>query len=382
MTLGALKIRSAQSVGYNRPMRITGLALQHIRAHSSFFIAFDSQTTVVVGDNATGKTTLMESVYLLATGGSFRAEKIEEMIEFDQELGRVKGAFVHDEGETRSQEKTELEILLTRGEVQGKKAAHRLYTVNGVRRRKVDAVKQLSAVVFRPEDMRLVEGSPARRRAFLDAPLSSSFPEYARDLKTYEQTLRRRNKLLTQVREGEQPRTSLHYWNTTLATAGERIQRQRRDFLQSFVGTVFPLEFSVVYQPSVISDDRIAEYLPREIAAGHTLIGPHKDDFVVQLMMQGDQRNIALFGSRGQQRMAVLWLKFSEFSFLEQQTGQQPLLLLDDILSELDEETRGLALSVVKNCQSIITTTEPAVVALLQTHLPKDTLAVTTLSHL
>lgn len=357
-------------------MRITGLALQYIRAHTSFFISFTQPTTIIVGDNAAGKTTIMEGIYLLASGNSFRAEKIEEMISFDQELGRVSGK-LEDAGTTDGVlEETTVEVLLTKGSVQGTKAAHRLYTVNGVKRRKVDAVSHLSAVVFRPEDMRLVEGSPARRRAFLDAPLSACFPDYARALKTYEQTLRRRNKLLVQVREGEQQRTTLHYWNMSLASSGAVIQKYRRDFLQSCRAVPFPVPFSVAYLPSVISPERISEYLSREIAAGHTLIGPHKDDFVVALMMKGEQRNIALFGSRGQQRMAVLWLKFAEFSFLEQTMNKQPVLLLDDILSELDEDMRALALSVVKKCQSIITTTEPAVVSLLQLHLPKNTVAV------
>ncbi len=369
-------------------MRITGLVLQYIRAHKSFSLLFSQPTTIIVGDNAAGKTTIMEGIYLLASGNSFRAEKIEEMISFDQELGRVAGKMLESGGgelettagggddDDQDNEETTVEVLLTRGMVQGKKAAHRLYTVNGVKRRKVDAVSHLSAVVFRPEDMRLVEGSPARRRAFLDAPLSACFPEYARALKTYEQTLRRRNKLLVQVREGEQQRTTLHYWNMSLASSGAVIQKYRRDFLQSCSAVPFPVPFSVAYLPSVISIERISEYLSREIAAGHTLIGPHKDDFVVELMMQGEQRNIALFGSRGQQRMAVLWLKFAEFSFLEQTMNKQPVLLLDDILSELDEDMRALALSVVKQCQSIITTTEPAVVALLQLHLPKNTVAV------
>lgn len=366
-------------------MRVASLSLQHIRLHRSFFIALDHPTTVIVGSNASGKTTLIESVYLLATGSSFRAEKIEEMIGFDQELGRVKGvvqvlAESASADEEEKSETAELEVLLTRGEVQGRKTARRLYTVNGVRKRKADATALLQAVVFRPEDMRLVEGSPARRRSFMDSTLSGCYPEYARALKTYEQTLRRRNKLLTQVREGEQPRTTLHYWNTSLVSAGTLLQQHRRNFLQSFSGVEFPLAFTSQYQPSVITEARIAEYLPREVAAGHTLIGPHKDDFVVKLPFAGERRSVATFGSRGQQRMAVLWLKFGEFGFIQQVSGHQPVLLLDDILSELDEQMQTLALAVVAHCQSLITTTDPAVEHLLKSHLPKNSVGVEKLS--
>ncbi len=363
----------------------------------------------------------MEALYALATGESFRAEKVDEMITFDQELGRVKGKIIQQEiddeehtfeqlqaallqggaededqesgvgrevvianpqAETQSQanlpdgEEVLVEVMLTQGSVQGKKTAKRLYTVNGVRRRKQDATSHLSAVVFRPEDMRLVEGSPARRRAFLDLPLSACFPEYAASLKTYEQTLRRRNKLLQQVRDGEQSKNALHYWNMSLVSHGERIQKHRRNLIHSFGTTVFPISFSVVYAPSVISAERVDEYVAREVAAGHTLIGPHKDDFAVLLAMEGEERDISLFGSRGQQRLAVLWLKFGELAYLRAKTRQQPLLLLDDILSELDDNSRHLALQVVRGCQSIITTTEEEVVGLLKENLPQGSVTV------
>ncbi len=341
-------------------MKISGLALQNVRGHSSLVLKFPEMATVIVGPNASGKTTIIEALSLLATGESFRAGKIEEMINFDAELGRIK-AVVADLRDSESG-KDEIEAVLTNGEVQGKRTAKRLFSVNGIRRRKKDAIGKFYAVVFRPEDMRLIEGSPGRRRNFLDAPLLALHHEYARSAKEYDQVLRRRNKLLLQVREGEQPRTSLQYWNLSLVKHGEIVQRYRRQFLQTFREVSFPLDFLIEYKPSVISESRIGQYLDREIAVGHTLVGPHKDDFVVTLPINSDFRDIAVYGSRGQQRLAVLWLKFCEIEYASAQLNEKPLLLLDDILSELDNDSRKLALAVVPEYQTIITTTQRQVV--------------------
>lgn len=344
-------------------MTLSSISLQNFRNYISQTIAFDQPTTMIVGPNAAGKTSVIEAIHLLATGNSFRAEKVEEMIRFSQELARVKGE-LHDLAEL-DDDPTKLEVVLTRGMVQGKKTALRLYSVNDVRRRKREFTSNFSTVVFRPEDMRLVEGSPARRRGFLDGPLTAVDKEYERSITTYDQALIRRNRLLQQVREGEQPSTVLTYWNLTLIKHGTYITDCRRRFLDFCQTVAFPLNFTVDYDSSVISEPRIREYQDREIAAGHTLVGPHKDDFIVKFPFQVDGHEEALpisaYGSRGQQRMAVLWLKVCEFEYLKHQTKQTPLLLLDDILSELDEESRQRVLSLVGQGQSIITTAEPKV---------------------
>ncbi len=334
---------------------VTGLALQNFRQHSSFVIQFPTQSTVIIGPNASGKTTILEAVHMLSTGNSFRAGKIEEMILFDEELGRVKAKT------TLNGESDEVEIMLTRGVVQGKRTQHRLFSVNGVKKRKKDAVGKFFTVLFRPEDMRLIEGSPARRRSYIDAPLSVLYYKYAVALKNYEQTLKRRNKLLWQVREGEQSRSTLQYWNMGLIKHGEILQEYRRAFFSTFAEVAFPVNFSVEYMASVISEERIAEYLPREIAAGHTLIGPHKDDINIILHSDRDM-DIAVYGSRGQQRLAVLWLKFCELEYIAKISGQKPVLLLDDIMSELDVDSQHIVLQTLANYQSIVTSTDERIV--------------------
>lgn len=365
-------------------MQVQQVILQAFRNYLQKSLSFTEQTTIIVGPNARGKTSIIEALGLLASGTSFRAETVPEMIQFNQELGRVNGVVWEpekDDPETvEVDEQVTLEVVLTRGQVQGKKTALRLYSVNGVRRRKKDFTKYFTTVIFRPEDMRLVEGSPSRRRSYLDTPLVFVDQEYERALSTYEQALIRRNKLLHQIREGEQNINVLTYWNMTLAKHGEYLTAKRQEFL-NFCRTVdFPLHFTVEYDVSPITVERIAEYQSREIAAGHTLIGPHKDDVIVKLSeaelrksgLQDEvlasptetltQMPIAAFGSRGQQRLAVLWLKMCEYEFLLQKTQAQPLLLLDDILSELDHESRAKVMELLGQGQAIITTTEPRIV--------------------
>jgi DNA replication and repair protein RecF len=385
MNIAKTVVRCSPSKCYSMPtMVITGLALQNLRLHKSFTLKFSNQTTIIVGANAIGKTSIIEALSLLATGNSFRAGRIEEMVNFDADLARVKGIISYDSDNDLSKidnsaEKDEIEIILTRGEVNGKRTQYRLFSVNGVKRRKKDAAGKFHTVVFRPEDMRLIEGSPSRRRSFLNTVLSMMYPEYEVAFKNYEQTLKRRNKLLFQVREREQPRTTLQYWNVNLVRYGEILQKYRKDFIASFVNVEFPVDFEIEYDASVISQERIDQYISREIAAGHTLIGPHKDDIIVFLNQDGRKLRLDTFGSRGQQRLGVLWLKFCELEYLSgrvseddevggsnREVGKKTLLLLDDILSELDDDSKELALSVLKNYQSVVTTTDEGVVAEIQ----------------
>ncbi len=339
-------------------MRLNSLTLQQTRNFTSWHTNV-SQTTVICGQNGIGKTTIIEALYLLATGNSFRADRIEEVIHLGQELARMQG-----EVETNDGEKLLLELLITRGIVQGRRTQSRLYSVNGIRRRKQDFVGQLAVVVFRPEDMRLIEGSPSRRRGFLDAALSVTDPQYARALAAYEKTLRSRNRLLQHVADGRQSKSSLSFWNLSLVQHGMYLQQKRGELLAYLQGIGFRFTLQVKYVPSLISEARLVEYAEKELIVGHSLIGPHKDDFMVVFPgslldeTSNDWLEISKYGSRGQQRLAVLWLKLGELEYVRHKLGVQPMLLLDDILSELDHESRAIVFDLLKTYQTVITTAD------------------------
>ena len=361
---------------------LQSLHLQYFRSHEDLKIDFSERATLIVGPNASGKTSIIEAIHLLATGQSFRAGKVEEMVGFSAEWTRITGNLsalsgdITDEDAGEEPEQTELSVLLTRGMLQGKKTHHKHFSVNGINRQLHKMLGQLQTAVFRPEDMRIIEGSPSRRRRFLDEVIGSFDAEYLRSAKTYEQSLKRYNKLLETVRDNRQPTTILEYWERSMVKHGEYLQRQREQFLLATKQVSFAVRLQVEYKPSIITQERMDHYQERAVAAGHSLIGPHKDDFSVSCDVQDLWRgqlsqfhNVALYGSRGQQRLAVLWLKACQLNYIESQTGQKPLLLLDDIFSELDEENQQVVVKLINNHQAIVTSADQ----LVASFLPKNT---------
>lgn len=365
-------------------MRFQKIWLSNFRSYTSQLFEFTAPTTILVGKNAAGKTSIIEAINLLAGGDSFRATKIEQMINFEADLARVKGKIIdtsplgsNSNSNSNTSQEIDLEVLLTKGEVQGKRVRKRNFSINGTRRAKRKFVGQFLTVVFRPEDMRLVEGSKKRRRDFIDQPLTMVDNSYATSLNTYNQALFKRNKLLTQIREGEMPRETLTFWTMTVLKHAQVIQQKRAQFLDSFKKVDFPVPFYVEYGASLMTSERMEKYASREIAAGHTLIGPHKDDLIVKLGVETEkygeeQRDVALYGSRGQQRMGVLWLKTCELQFLEAKTQLKPILLLDDILSELDEKHQQLVLAFLEDHQTIITTADEQTAQLISQAAPES----------
>jgi DNA replication and repair protein RecF len=255
----------------------------------------------------------------------------------------------------------ELEIILTRGEINGKRVAKKIYKVNGVNRRMVDFVGRLRVVYFGPEDLEIVVDSPARRRDYLDSVLEQVDKEYRRASLSYKKGLRQRNKLLEQIRDEGKPRSVLYFWDRLLLENGELITKKREEFI-NFVNQqpAYFEKLELVYDKSIISPQRLAQYAEEEVAAGMTLVGPHRDDvkFKIQNSKSKIQKELSAFGSRGEQRTAVFCLKLAEMEFITQKTGQRPVLLLDDIFSELDHQRRKHLLEVIPRQQTIITTTD------------------------
>lgn len=334
-------------------MQLKTLSLENFRIFVYKKIDFDFPLTLLIAKNGTGKTSILEAIVLGSLAKSFRAGRIEEMIKFEADYSRV----VLD---LAGLDEVKLEIMITPGQIQGRRTAKQLYRVNDLKRSKRKFLGYFYSVIFRPEDMKLIEGSPSRRRVFLDNIFVQFDPDYARALTTYEQALKRRNKLLFKIREGEADEQVLTYWNLTMLKHGKVLQEKRQVFFEFSKGVDFPVDFIGEYQPSVINQASLAKHQQRAIAAGHSLIGPQKDDFIVRFV-QLENRDVAVFGSRGQQRMTVLWLKICALHFLEKHTGAKPILLLDDIFSELDADSRELILPLFKKYQTIITSTDEQV---------------------
>lgn len=324
---------------------LSKIQLLNFRNFSEKLITFSENITVIVGHNAVGKTNILESIFLLSTGKSFKAKIEEEMVLYNQELARVKGKI----GENK------LEVVITAGPL--RQVTRKKLLVNGVPKRLLDFAANFHVVLFAPQDMDLVTESPSLRRRFLDTLLSQSDYEYRRNLLSYEKGLRQRNKLLQRIREEGVPRTELYFWDNLLVKNGNYIERKREDFIdfvntqKSFNGKVY----EIVYDKSAISPERLDQYKNEEVMAGTTLVGPHRDDFI----FKEDGRELSSYGSRGEQRMAVLWVKLSELKYLEDKLKERPTLLLDDIFSELDHDHREIVVEISKRQQTIITTADP-----------------------
>lgn len=328
------------------------MALSGFRNFKKKGLEFSEKTTVIVGPNASGKTNILESLFLLSTGKSFKAKIEEEMVNYDKDLGRIKGKLLS--GLT-------LEAVLTRGlidigSVHPEKVARKKLLVNGVPKRLLDFAGNFKIVLFGPWDLDLVTESPSLRRKFLDTVLSQVDREYRRSVLSYEKGLRQRNRLLWRIREEGLSRAQLTFWNQLLIKNGDYITQKRQEFIE-FANSQPSLDdqkFHLEYDRSVISEGRLEQYKDEEVAAATTLVGPHRDDFV---FLEG-KRSLGSYGSRGEQRMGVLWLKMAELNFIEEKTSERPTLLLDDIFSELDHAHRGVVMGIAKKQQTIITTAD------------------------
>jgi DNA replication and repair protein RecF len=368
-------------------MILKTLTLQNFRTYTKASFDFDPQTTVIIGPNAAGKTNLLEAIYLAATGKSFKSEKEGQLIQFGKTLTRVKAAIISSsratkeprlpdgqggdpdqeqikEGIASSQaprndvDMEELEVVLAQNPTG---YLQRKYLVNGVAKRRVDFASHLRVVLFTPLDLDIVSGQPSARRTFLNEVLEQTDPEYRLAFSLYTKALRQRNALLEQTQQsGMRDEERFSYWDELLINNGQ-IVTQRREALIEYINKqdkpLFPFELD--YDKSVISEERLAQYKHAEIGAGVTLVGPQRDDVFIKTFVEGSKTQEAVkhFSSRGQQRLVTLELKKVQISYIKEQTGEQPLLLLDDIFSELDTTHINHVLELIGHNQTILTTT-------------------------
>lgn len=329
------------------------IKLHDFRSYAFGEFGLSENVNVVFGSNARGKTNLLEAIYLLGVGDSFRAKRTEEMVKFDCEIGRVSGQIVDEKGES-----TDIEVIVNGGVVMGKSVNKRKYLIDGVSKRRKDLIGLLPLTLFRPEDVELISGSPDVRRKYLDKILIQTDRIFENSLTTYEQALKRRNKLLDAIRDGSATRYALTFWDGLLIKHGQIIQDKRRELIdyinELFVRSELFNKLKIEYDFSSISEARLLQYKDAETSLGYTLVGPHKDNLIIK----DKDRDLLTYGSRGEQRMAVLALKMGEIYFLEDRTKKRAVLLLDDIFSELDEEHKQEVLRVMSGRQVVVTTAD------------------------
>lgn len=366
-------------------MLVERLRLVNFRNYARLDVNLPTGIIILYGPNAQGKTNFLEAIYLLATTKSFRATADRELIHWlafsqDFPVARV-AAQVH----RKTAGPLSIEVII--GPQPGYEttgATVKRIKINGVVKRAVDLVGQLRVVLFTPADIDLVAGSPQARRRYLDITNSQVDPTYLRTLQVYNRVVAQRNALLRQVRDRRAPAEALAVWEDPLVEAAVYIVRRRArtvEALNDLVRLTHPRltgrqeQLRIEYVPELAgltkpsdlppSEAELAELFrralrrvgSREVALGMSLVGPHRDD--LKFYLNGADTN--LYGSRGQQRTVALALKLAEAEFMRAETGEWPVLLLDDILSELDAERRRHVLTgLLEADQLFITATDLA----------------------
>ena len=366
-------------------MLIRRLRLEHFRNIDELDLELGPGRTVLHGENAQGKTNILEALFMLAAAKSVRARHERELVAWTSDA-EIPYARIEAEVEkaTGGNPRLAIDIVLQRTPTgSGGEPAHlqKRVRVNGVNRTAAGLVGEVQAVLFEPQDVELVFGPPSVRRRYLDLTLSQVDARLFRSLQEYNRILVQRNSLLKAIRERRAGVDELAYWDEGLVAAGTVVIGARRTALGRLGElasethaelTAGAERLDLTYAPSLAEavdagEDELAglfaralvEGREREVAQGTTVAGPHRDDFVFAV----GGANLAAFGSRGQQRLATLALKLAEARFMEERTGEPPVLLLDDVLSELDPARRRyLAARVERHAQAIITTADLAAV--------------------
>ena len=345
-------------------MKLTNLQLQNFRNYESVQLEFTEGVHVFIGENAQGKTNLLESIYALAMTKSHRTTNDKELIGWNKEFATIKGTV------EKTATKTNLELQFSK---KGKIAK-----VNYLEQKRLSSyLGNLNVILFAPENLTLVKGSPQNRRKFVDMELGQMSSLYLYDLVEYNRVLKQRNTYLKQLAiKKKQPDEYLEVLSEMLSELASKIVFHRLDFMKQLEALAIPIhdqlslgreKFSVSYQATIPLEDGLTPSQMKEIYMNQfkknqtreadqatTLIGPHRDDLIFYL----NEVPVQTYGSQGQQRSTVLSLKLAEIELMKLSTGEYPLLLLDDVLSELDDDRQTHLIKAIENkVQTFITTT-------------------------
>lgn len=334
-------------------MIIRSLEIADYRNYDSLHIDFDSGTNILYGDNAQGKTNILEAIYMSATTKSHKGSKDKDVVNFNKEEAHIR-TYLEKEGiETR------VDMHLRRNKSKG-------IAIDGQKIKKAaQLLGLLNVVFFSPEDLSIIKNGPAERRRFVDMELCQLDQFYLYNLNNYNKIVNQRNKLLKDMYFNPSLRDTLNIWDSQLISFGSKIIERRKLFVEQLNEIILEIHrklsggrenLMIQYEPDVIIeeyDQKLAVNQERDIKLKQTTTGPHRDDFS---FLVGDI-DIRKFGSQGQQRTAALSLKLSEIELVKKMTKDNPVLLLDDVLSELDSNRQNYLLGTIGNIQTIITCT-------------------------
>lgn len=344
-------------------MLIQHLKLNYFRNYENADVTLNEGINIFYGDNAQGKTNLLESIYVAAYGKSFRCKQSDDLIMKQGQKALVEVTYKKN---------------YTNGTVKAvfeRQGQRFLYANNKQQLKRIDYIGHLHVVLFSPEDLRLIKEGPQERRLFIDRELSHINKVYLEYLIKYNKVLKQRNTLLKMIKDPILLDSQLDVWDKQLIYYGARLIQKRQQFVQRINAlsrlihkkiTYSKEQLEIIYDSSIPNDlndikgielkllEKTKCALELDIKRGYTTVGPHRDDLIIRINQVDTRR----FGSQGQQRTAALSLKLSELEIIKEDSGEYPILLLDDVMSELDYNRQHFLLETIKNIQTILTTTD------------------------
>ena len=341
-------------------MRILSLDVFDFRNYKTASLNFDKNLNVLIGNNAQGKTNLCEAIYFFAIGRSTRTNKEKEVINFEKDKAKIVLTF------ERKYTKRKIEIIFS-------KTKKKTILINGIPIKKMgELLGEFNAVYFSPDELKLIKDSPEERRRFMDMDISQTSKNYFYNLSRYDKILQSRNKLLKEEFNKEIIKQTLPIWNEQLASIGAKIIFERIKFLNNLSSYAklaheylsssseeLTLEYQGINKPSIaeIKNEillKLEKNIEKDISLGYTTVGPHRDDIKINL----NGTDVKSYGSQGQKRTAALSMKLAELEIIKQETGELPILILDDVFSELDKSRRTKLINFCKKTQTIISTND------------------------
>ena len=334
-------------------MWIKEIELKNFRNYKEEKISLKNNVNILYGENAQGKTNIIESIFLCSMGKSFRTTKDKEMIKINERNCSVEVEY------EKSDREGQIKI-----EIGNKKNIF----INGIKIKKLsELLGKINVVIFTPDDIEIIKGGPEKRRKFLDIMISQLRPNYMYILSLYQKTLEQRNNYLKQIKEEKKDENLLEIWDNKLCEYAIKIHEYREEFINKLIPKIEKIHNEITNNKEKIKIEYMTECKKKEtylnllkqrrkldIIKGFTTKGIHRDDFMIYV--NGKQINV--YGSQGQQRTAILTLKLAELNVIHDEIGEYPILLLDDFMSELDKNRRESLIKNIKNNQVIITCTE------------------------
>lgn len=342
-----------QIVQMEEIMYIESLELKNFRNYRTLSLNFDEGTNIFYGDNAQGKTNILESIYLCGTTKSHKGSKDKEIIYFDENESHIRIMVKKDHISYK------IDMHLKKNKPKG-------IAINGIPIKKArELFGIVNFVFFSPEDLNIIKNGPSERRRFIDLELCQLDRLYLMELTNYNKILNQRNKLLKDISYQPHLLQTLEIWDEQLVSYGSKIIKMRQEFVEELNAIIFDIhknltgnkeEISLVYESDVSCEDfsdRLKKSREKDLKFRVTSVGPHRDDMCVKV----NNIDIRKFGSQGQQRTAALSIKLSEIYLVKKIIKDTPILLLDDVLSELDSNRQNYLLNSIHDIQTLITCT-------------------------